>query len=134
MKKRFYYAAAAMLALFLIIPGCGKKEAKDQAANEAEQEEASESENSEALEKGEYSFTCRTSEGEQVEGVKLQVCTDEACQLLTTDAEGNASFTGEDNEYEVHVLKVPKGYSLISDEAFSLESDTASYEVVFEKE
>ena len=46
-----------------------------------------------------------------VEGAFIQFCSDNACFLGKTDAEGMALFEQPEAEYEIHVLKTPEGYA-----------------------
>ncbi|MBE6042096.1 MAG: hypothetical protein E7220_06200 [Clostridiales bacterium] len=45
------------------------------------------------------------------EGVALQFCSDQLCQMGKTDADGIAVFEDEEGTYTVHVYKVPEGYA-----------------------
>ena len=50
--------------------------------------------------------------GAPVEGVAVQLCSDQMCFMGQTDADGIASFEqDEDSAYTVHVYKVPEGYA-----------------------
>ena len=40
----------------------------------------------------------------------VQLCTADTCNLLPTDENGMAVFEEPEGVYEVHILKVPKGY------------------------
>lgn len=73
-------------------------------------------------------------EGSPVEDVLIQFCDDTSCSFQSTDAEGAAVFnTAQEKVYEVHVLKVPKGFlendeeyktlDVYSDVTISLERD-----------
>jgi hypothetical protein len=51
-------------------------------------------------------------DGNPVKGATIQFCSDDACNLGKTDAEGVAVFDMDEGlEYTVHVLKVPEGYA-----------------------
>lgn len=45
-----------------------------------------------------------------VVGAMVQFCTADTCQIGKTDDNGMASFDNPEGVYEVHILKVPKGY------------------------
>ena len=45
-----------------------------------------------------------------VVGAMVQFCTADTCQIGKTDENGMASFDDPEGVYEVHILKVPKGY------------------------
>lgn len=52
------------------------------------------------------------SDGNPVQGVAIQFCSDVACNMAKTDADGIARFDADEGmEYTVHVLKVPEGYA-----------------------
>ena len=58
-----------------------------------------------------YTFTCIDNEGNPVQGVRLQVCSDVQCYTMKTDADGSASLDAAENGvYTLHVVKVPEGY------------------------
>lgn len=52
-----------------------------------------------------------TDGSKPVEGVFIQFCSNNACFLGKTDAEGMALFEQPEGEYEIHVLKTPVGYA-----------------------
>ena len=49
--------------------------------------------------------------GEGVPDVTVNICTDEACRIETTDETGKIAFTDAVQDYHLQVLKVPEGYS-----------------------
>ena len=53
----------------------------------------------------------RDESGSPVEGVPVQFCSDTACMMGKTDAEGTVSFHAENDRYTVHVQKVPEGFA-----------------------
>lgn len=55
-------------------------------------------------------ITCDES-GAPVEGVMVQFCSDQLCQMGETDADGVAVFESEEGAYTVHVYAVPEGYA-----------------------
>ena len=79
-----------ILCLSLVLAGCGAKE-----------------ENS--LLK--YTLKFVDQNGDAVSGVTAQVCKDDVCMLYTSDDAGVCSFELEPFAYEIHILKLPEGYS-----------------------
>ena len=60
---------------------------------------------------GVYRVIVSDTDGNLVQGVKVQFCSDSLCSLGTTDENGAADFAMEEGPiYTVHVLKVPAGY------------------------
>ena len=55
-------------------------------------------------------------DGQPVEGVSVQFCSDTQCLLGKTDAEGIAAFDQPAGSYTIHLLKVPAGYEKDSTE------------------
>jgi hypothetical protein len=49
--------------------------------------------------------------GAPVQGVNVQLCSDQMCFMGETDADGIAVFEQEEGLYTVHVYKVPEGYA-----------------------
>lgn len=45
-----------------------------------------------------------------VVGAMVQFCTEDTCKIGKTDDKGMASFDDPEGAYQVHILKVPKGY------------------------
>ena len=71
---------------------------------------------------GKYNVHVRNSEGEAVEGVTIQFCSDESCTLGKTDASGLASFEAAEGQvYTIHVLKVPEGVEKTGEEFKTLD-------------
>lgn len=58
-----------------------------------------------------YAIQVVDKSGNPIEGVILQFCDAQTCQVLTTDKNGQAEMEAEPYAYEIHVLKVPDGYS-----------------------
>ena len=61
--------------------------------------------------------------GKPVAGVKVQACDDSVCMLGNTDASGHAGFTISKNTVDVHLLKVPEGFSADPDEVFKTDDN-----------
>ena len=49
--------------------------------------------------------------GAPVEGVMVQFCSDQMCQMGETDSDGIAAFKSDEGSYTVHVYDVPEGYA-----------------------
>ena len=54
-----------------------------------------------------------------VEGVSVQLCSDDACVMQQTDATGIAEFQVDEGKYTIHILSVPEGFA----------EDSTEYEV-----
>lgn len=54
-----------------------------------------------------------------VEGVSVQLCSDDACVMQQTDATGVAEFQVDEGKYTIHILSVPEGFA----------EDSTEYEV-----
>ena len=52
--------------------------------------------------------------GEPVSGAAVQFCTDSACTLQKSDADGTVSFSGTPDIYHVRLLQVPAGFELVT--------------------
>ena len=59
---------------------------------------------------GVYRVHVTDVDGNPVEGVMAQFCTDTTCNMAKTDADGYAVFEAEAGSYTVHILKAPEGY------------------------
>ncbi len=67
-----------------------------------------------------YRIIIADRDGEPVQGVMLNVCNDEICQVIFTDINGEARITMEAYPYTVHILSVPDGYTLDRSREFVL--------------
>ena len=60
---------------------------------------------------GVYRVIVNDTDGNLVQGVKVQFCSDTTCTMETTDENGVAVFKMEEGSvYSIHVLKAPAGY------------------------
>lgn len=50
--------------------------------------------------------------GEGIEGVIVNFCTDSSCVPVTTEEDGTAVFTGEAYKYHVQIIKCPEGFEM----------------------
>ena len=58
-----------------------------------------------------YRVIVYDADGNPVQGVSIQFCSNDMCNMAKTDADGVATFNMDEGmEYTVHVLKVPAGY------------------------
>lgn len=78
----------------------------------SEQEAVNESESK----SGVYSVVVRDENGNPVQGVLVQFCSDSFCLVEETDGSGRVEFKVAQGIYTVHILKVPQGYEVPSDE------------------
>ena len=62
-----------------------------------------------------YIFRCVDENGERIPGVTLQVCNESVCSVYVTDANGECVLTLAADNYEIHVLKAPEGYTFDSE-------------------
>ena len=81
----------------------------------------------------EYVFLCETEDGAPIEGVKLQVCNDDACMMKESDASGKITVDGEPCEYVIHVYSGPDGYELVSEKDFNTGLEFETFKILFRK-
>lgn len=67
--------------------------------------------------------------GEGIEGVIVNFCTDSTCVPVTTDEEGTAVFTGEPYKYHVQIIKCPEGYEMPEESDWYTEEKTETFNV-----
>ena len=63
---------------------------------------------------GKYRVIVTDENRNTVKGAMVQFCSDVACMMGKTDANGVAEFEAEEGVYTVHMLKVPEGYAKCS--------------------
>lgn len=80
-----------------------------------------------------YQIAVTDAEGRGIEGVMVQICDADTCQVATTDAEGMISLTMTPYPYEIHILMVPEGY-VRPTEASVMSSDGGNLVVTLEKQ
>lgn len=77
---------------------------------------------------------CVTKNNEPVAGVKLQICTDEMCQVVKTDDTGEVLFDGKEaKEYELHVMTIPDGFELEADAPEKITEENRVVTIFFKK-
>ena len=105
-------ALAAGILCAAMLAGCGNSApAKTEAAAPAEITGSSESTEPSDSD-GVYKVHVTNILGEPVPGVKVQFCSESECMFATTDNDGYVEFAQpEGQNYETHLLKVPKGYA-----------------------
>lgn len=69
-------------------------------------------------------------DGNPVKGVIANVCDDATCTPMTSDADGVVAFTNEPFAYDIHIIRVPKGYEFDTTQAFKTE--TSGGEMTFQ--
>ena len=62
-----------------------------------------------------YTLRCEDENGERIAGVTLQVCNDTTCSVYVTDENGECVLTLPADNYEIHILKAPEGYTFDSE-------------------
>ena len=62
-----------------------------------------------------YTLRCVDENGARIAGVTLQVCNASTCSIYTTDANGECVLTLPSDNYEIHILKAPEGYTFDSE-------------------
>ena len=64
-----------------------------------------------------YTVCCYDADnGEAVEGVVINFCTDTACTPVTSGEDGTAVFTGPPANYHVQIVRIPAGWKLAQEE------------------
>ncbi|MCR5324145.1 MAG: hypothetical protein K6E85_12835 [Lachnospiraceae bacterium] len=81
----------------------------------------------------EYTFYANASDGEAIEGVIINMCTDEKCIPITTDANGMAVFSGPPDEYHVQIVRVPRKWKLSGGSEFYTGSVSQTFRLIFEQ-
>lgn len=65
-----------------------------------------------ANDNGEYHVIVYDMDGAPVEGAVIQLCDETTCAFQSTDANGVATFSTEEQKaYDIHVLMAPEGYA-----------------------
>ena len=82
---------------------------------------------------GAYIIRVSDQESNPVEGVMVQLCTDEICKVAPTDSNGLASFAEPEGIYEVHILKVPDGYKA-TEEVYHTQAVYGELNITIEKD
>ena len=98
MKKTIAVLLMCLAVALLAACGGGGKEDAPAAATEAKADM--------------YRVIVKDEAGKPVQGVMIQFCSDQACQMGETDAEGIAAFPDTpEGVYTVHVFGVPEGFA-----------------------
>ena len=98
MKTKKLFALTIALAAALSLTGCGGS-----SSNSA----SSVPENPGNV----YRVITVDESGAPVEGVAVQLCSDQMCLMAETSSDGIATFEQEEGTYTVHIYKVPEGYA-----------------------
>lgn len=62
-------------------------------------------------------------DGQSVPGVRVSVCSGDACTMLNADENGVARFTGAPGDWSAQILKTPDGFTFSEGEKLPLEED-----------
>lgn len=123
MKKTLLMLAAVVLLGALVLTGCGNEKTETASAPATEAVSAPAETAAPAAEKpaeanaaasstvSGYTVTVVDQNGAPVEGASLQMCSDQKCMNKKTDAEGKVSFSYSAGVYDLHLSKLPDGYS-----------------------
>ena len=60
----------------------------------------------------EYTFFALDENGQGIEGLVINLCTEDSCTPITTNEDGYAGFVGLPGNYHVQLVKVPAGLSV----------------------
>jgi len=137
MKYLKFISVAVVLCLAFCLCSCGNDTMADptEAPSEAVTDRPTEAptEGPTAVPEGYITYTVKVqdSEGKGISGLVLQVCNDDVCMLYEADESGVASFTVEEDEYSVKLIKKPDGYVVESEYLF--EEDATELVIVLEK-
>ncbi|MBQ3356226.1 MAG: redoxin domain-containing protein [Oscillospiraceae bacterium] len=71
------------------------------------------------------------ADGQPLQGVIVNFCTDEFCAPVTTQADGHAVFSGQPQEYHVQVVSAPEGFRLLGEPDFSVDADSSTITLLF---
>ena len=80
-----------------------------------------------------YSAVVTDEKGNPIEGVMVQACNDDLCQVAVTDAEGKCSITSAPTAWQLHILKAPEGYR-IPNEVFDVNQDGKAVQITLKAE
>lgn len=106
------------LVLVLALCACGAEKAPETTVPSEEATAApTVAEETQAVEDGKVTYTIHVQDeaGNALPGVMVQICKD-ACLPGMTDAEGNAVFTVDEDDYKVSFLALPAGYTYTTEE------------------
>ena len=82
---------------------------------------------------GVYRIIVVDEESNPVEGAMIQFCSGDTCNMSQTDKDGIAIFDKPEDVYQVHVLKVPKGYKA-DDDLYLTDNTFSDLIIVLDKE
>ena len=68
--------------------------------------------------------------GEGIEGVIINFCTDSICVPVTTDEDGTAVFTGDPYKYHVQIIKCPEGFEMPEESDWYTEEKTETFNII----
>jgi peroxiredoxin len=76
-----------------------------------------------------YTLKFADQNGEPVPGVIANICDESSCSPMVSDAQGIVTFTRAGYVYDIHIIKVPKGYAF--DTAQGFKADVKGGEMSF---
>ena len=114
--KRLICLMLAML-LMLGLCACGGEEVPKEEPTVAATEAPTVPMETEAPADGKVTYTIHVEDesGNALAGVMVQICKD-ACLPGMTDAEGNATFTVDEDDYKASFLMLPAGYTYVDEQ------------------
>ena len=68
--------------------------------------------------------------GEGIEGVIINFCTDSTCVPVTTDEDGTAVFTGDPYKYHVQIIKCPEGFEMPEETDWYTEEKPETFNII----
>ena len=130
---------AILLAISMtaaLLTGCGGKGSSGESGTSgsaaAEQQKAAETGLSEASSADNtYIILVQdANDSSPISSAMVQFCSDTQCMVSRTDAGGSAAFKADPGSYTAHVLKVPEGYEVPTEElSLTSENHTAVFEL-----
>ena len=112
-RVKIFSILMAVLLIMLSICGCGSDIAQKSS--------------------GGYTANCVDEAGNPVEGAGIQFCDESSCSIVNSDASGKAVYEGTSASYEVHAIKAPKGYEVVTTDTITVTSPSDELSFVFKK-
>lgn len=82
---------------------------------------------------GKYSVYCMDENGDAVEGAVIQFCDDRNCITSKSNKLGMAYLDTDGGTYEVHALKAPEGYEIVTTDTFIMDAAKNAFDFEFRK-
>lgn len=80
-----------------------------------------------------YIVTVTDTDGNPVPGAMVQVCSETLCNVYVSDENGQCAFVLEPDNWEMHLLMLPEGYSGDTESITELDPMDGEIEIVLEK-